>query len=317
MQRHVVLFRRMARPLAQRGSAYMRAEQLVELLRPDLDPGITLSVRPFHALVMPPIAMRAVARSIPRGALCIFVKSAAKHLTRAHLAPLRKRGITVAQDVVDMKLRHVRPELFDLLIAASLRGQQALRDLCADKGLSCPVELLHHHFDPRLQALPLPERPEFSCGYIGRPDNAMIPEAIRGEVETVDISVVEDFERALPRIGRFALHYGVRPESQTAHGVNRGYKPFTKGFTAAACKANILVNRDVDDAVEMLGADYPFLTDPTPESITETFRLAQDSYGGPLWRDALDRMEAMRATVEPAALARQLTEIITRAAPLG
>lgn len=108
----------------------------------------------------------------------------------------------------------------------------------------------------------------------------------------------------------------MRPGSQTAHGIERGYKPFTKGFTAAACNANILVNRDVDDAVEMLGSDYPFLTDPTPESITETFRLAQDSYGGPIWRDALNRMEVMRATVEPTALARQLAEIVNRAAPL-
>jgi len=313
MDQQVILFRRMAHPLKQRGSAFMRSEQLADLVQPFLAPEIELSVRPFHALMMPPVVMRAIAARIPRGSICIFVKSAAKHLTRAHLAPFRKRGIIVAQDVVDMRLRHVKPELFDFLIAASMSGQSALQELCAQKGLSTPVELLHHHFDPRLSLQEIPKRLRLSCGYIGRPENALVPEILRGEIEMVDVTVLKDFENALLRINRFALHYGVRPETQTASELTRGYKPFTKGFTAAACEANILVNREVDDAIAFLGEDYPFLVDASPKSIVAAFNLARESYGTPLWSDALERMRAVRSRVEPAALAAQLKEIVKRA----
>ncbi|PWE28770.1 hypothetical protein DDZ14_18780 [Maritimibacter sp. 55A14] len=100
------------------------------------------------------------------------------------------------------------------------------------------------------------DRP-FRCGYIGDLQNALIPPGISDEVERVDVSYARDFTRSLARIGGFTLHYGVRPLPMSTSPGARQYKPFTKGFTAAACASNILVNREADDAVALLGDDYP------------------------------------------------------------
>lgn len=311
---HVILFRRLSRAPRLRGSSVMRSTQLADLLAPRLAPEITFSVRPFNALLMRPLAMKMLASRIPRGAICIFVKSAAKGLTAAHLAPLRRRGIVVVHDVVDMPLRRVRPELFDALIAASVTGRAALRDLCAAHGLpDMPVELLHHHYDPRLAGCDRVHRDVFTCGYIGRPQNAYIPEALRGEIRMIGVDVERDFAAALPQIGGFALHYGIRPADQTSDDLDRGYKPFTKGFTAAACDAPILVNRDTDDVVALLGEDYPFLVQSASDcDILAAYRRVRECYGGPIWADAVDKMRRLRAIVEPDALADQMRGIVTR-----
>ncbi len=295
----------------------MRGDQLAALISPHVSDNLCIRVVPFHAGLLPPMAMRAFALSVPARSVVVFVKSAAKGLTHDHVTPLRRIGARIGLDSIDTPLDEIDFDLFDFHIAASLAGQAALEERLALLGKSgVPVELLHHHHDPRL-ALPrdAKDRP-FRCGYVGEPQNAIIPLSIAQEVECVYVSYARDFARSLERIAELTLHYGVRPLALSPATGLRQFKPFTKGFTAAACAANILVNREADDAVALLGDDYPFLVpaiDPT--SVIEGFNEAKKSHGGAVWREGLDRMRALRELVTPPALAVRMQDIVRAIAP--
>jgi hypothetical protein len=295
----------------------MRGDQLAALVAPHLSDDLRIRVLPFHAGLMPPMAMGAFALAIPVGAVVVFVKSAAKGLTHDHLAVLRARGARIGLDSIDTPIDAIGFDLFDFQIAASLAGQSALEERLERLGKrNVPVQLLHHHHDPRLAAVDRPADRPFRCGYIGDPQNAFIPPAIANDVERVDVRYGRDFTRALPRIAEFALHYGVRPLAPPGAAVARQYKPFTKGFTAAACASNILVSRETDDAVALLGDDYPFLVSASdPDSVIDGLARAKRATSGRLWNDGLARMRALKELVAPATLATRLREIVDAVAP--
>ncbi|KIT17944.1 hypothetical protein [Jannaschia aquimarina] len=306
----VLLLRRMGKPFRHLGSAVMRGDQLAALVSPHLDHAMTVRAVPFHAKLMPPVAMSAFARRVPLGAVVIVVKSAAKGLTADHLAPLRARGVRIGYDSIDTAIGEIDFDLYDFHIAASVGGKAALEAALATRGRTdVPVELLHHHHDPRLAGHRAAET--FACGYVGERKNAMIPQALASEVEVIEVNYAREFARILPRLDRLSLHYAVRPAPTGGDRQNRVYKPFTKGFTAAALGANILVNREVDDVLALLGEDYPYLVSITaPDTIIEGFEHARATFGGPVWTDALDRMRALNALVQPAALAARMSEIV-------
>jgi len=108
------------------------------------------------------------------------------------------------------------------------------------------------------------------------------------------------------------MHYAVRemspPDERSA------FKPFTKGFTAAACGAHILVNRQADDAEDFLGADYPFLIeDCSKDAIAGAMDLARSMVGTPKWTESLSVMEDVRASVEPRNIMTQLEAVLMAA----
>ncbi len=292
----------------------MRGDQLAAMVAPRLADRLRVRVLPFHAGLMPPLALRATAQALAPGSVAIFVKSAALGLTPDHLAPLRRRGIVVGFDSIDTPLDEIDFALFDFHIAASLAGKAALEARIAALGLrDLPVELLHHHADPRLATLRLDAARPFRCGYVGERKNALLPADIAGEVECIEVRFARDFPAALAPMARLTLHYGVRPGPPADA---RQYKPFTKGFTAAACGANILVNREADDAVALLGEDYPFLVSASdPADIAAGFDRAKESFGTPLWQEGLARMRRLPELVTPEALAQRLREIVDRVVP--
>ena len=313
--RHLILVRRAAKPFRRLGSAAMRGDQLAQIVAPHLAGRVAIRVIPFHAGLVAPVAIRALAGFVPRGAVVIFVKTAAKGLEPGHLAPLRRRGATIGFDAIDTPLNEIDLGLFDFHIAASIAGARALRArLTADGRDGVPVELLHHHADPRLGSLDVSYRRAFCCGYLGRPENAAIPPALTGSVEMMPVAHARDMRHVLPRLGAVGLHFAVRPEAAVAEDGARAYKPFTKGITAAVCQANILVNRQAHDAEALLGCDYPFFVDSSdPTEVIAGYELAREAHGGPLWAEAMERMRALRALVAPRALAERLGEIVAGA----
>ena len=314
MTTSVVYLRRLSAPNRVLGSAHMRGDQLVSMLSPYLENRLSLRVVPFHAGLMPPAAMAALAHWLPANPIVIIVKSAAKGLTRGHLAPLKRRGALIGFDSIDMPVSEIDFDLFDFHISASLAGHRAIERRLVETGRSkVPVELMHHHADPRISAGRPGTLDQFRCGYLGMPENVYIPPEIRRDVETHYVKYPTDFEKCLPRVRALSLHYAVRPPDQGRDVSDRGFKPFTKGFTAASCGANILVNRTIDDAEELLGRDYPYFVDSLAEAeVSDVFRRAADDFGGPTWQEGLKRMRALRSIAAPETLASRLEEICER-----
>ncbi len=316
--RPVVLMRRMGLPGRVLGTAHMRGDQLVEIIKPHLDDSLSVNVLPFNADLLPYLAAKAYFRKISQHAIVIFIKSAARGLELRHIELLKRRGAIVGLDSVDSPVSDIDFDLFDFHIAASMAGQEAIRGKLQRIGRpDVPVELLYHHADPRLGFVDTPGQGTFRCGYVGLPDNTVIPPDIAHEIEVVPIKYAADFSAGIERIRSFTLHYGVRPDLQTGADLERSFKPFTKGVTAASSRSNILVDRFVDDAVTLLGEDYPYLVQSNdPEAVTEIFRKAKEGFGGPDWIQGLERMQLMQQMVSPEALAKRLRDITDKVSEL-
>ena len=114
----------------------------------------------------------------------------------------------------------------------------------------------------------------------------------------------------LEELSRYRLHYGVRVAPRGT-GKQTVFKPLTKAANAAACGANIVINRDAHDAVALLGADYPYLVDADDDdSIIEVFERARDGADGHDWVKARNAMDDLAAQLSPESIARQLGLIL-------
>ena len=112
----------------------------------------------------------------------------------------------------------------------------------------------------------------------------------------------------LKHLSNYSLHYCLRPELNEHYKV----KPFTKGFTASAVGAVVMANKATEDAVEFLGADYPYLTRSLDaDEVVSTFERAKQGFRGTDWKNAQDVMQNLNELVSPAKIASQFREIVS------
>lgn len=283
----------------------MRSVQLKQVIGAHLPENIDLGVIAYEPRHRTQFWLW-LARQKP--AIFIILKNAAYAMPPEVLDWLRAKAIAVGVDHIDGDLSRIDLAPYDFHISASHAGQSALH---AIPSLSRAYSgCLLHHADPRLARLSFAATPAFQALYLGLPENALLPDSLSPEVSVMPIRTTSDMQSHLPRLPQFNFHFAVRPTSD-AQTLLRAYKPFTKGFTAASCHSNILINRDVDDAVHFLGEDYPYLVaSPALADVIAGFERAREGFGSPEWLAALDRMRAMQAAVSPKALARQFQTII-------
>ncbi len=167
--------------------------------------------------------------------------------------------------------------------------------------------ILLHNYDIALLRHRPAQQDTFRCCYIGTPSVSYFPPSISDRIEIISAMGKEGWHEALEKISDYSFHYCLRlPQTN-----QRLVKPFTKGFVAAKVGAPIIVNRETDDAEEMLGSDYPYLVEGLHErSIVEMLLKAEDDFGGMTWHFAKKRMHAIANGVAPHALAAQLDEIL-------
>jgi hypothetical protein len=169
--------------------------------------------------------------------------------------------------------------------------------------------LLLHHADPRIAWRDRKNDRALSIGYFGLLGHATLPANLKTRVALPDYDLTDGLTQMLSMMETTNVHYCLRP----ARRVRNSWKPFTKGINAAAAGANVLVSRDVEDAVEMLGPDYPFLIpEPSDAAIVDAVHRVEGALGTPVWGDALDRMEALRARTAPPRLMQDFSEILSR-----
>lgn len=282
-----------AEQFATIGSTVMRGRQLADLMTRLGDPRREYRFSPTTA-------------SFSKSVL-FLTKNALKVLGPDDLERYRERRNILLFDVVDEPPPPTTDAFAHAIVAASRTAAASFRDR-----YRTPVVLVNHHVDPRLSDLDLPVRTaEFRAGYFGELFNTVITDRISDQVDFVRVSTAEQDDTWLRRVSGYTAHYAVRKSiAQDA------YKPFLKGFTAAACGANVLIQETELEALSWLGDDYPFLLRGGVDeaAILESIETARDAFGGPDWADGLARMAEIRQATSDAAIAAEIESAIATVA---
>lgn len=225
-----------------------------------------------------------------RDSVVIFVKSFSADVAERAIAG----GNRIVWDILD----RYNVDLINQISSSVALDGLIISTAASESSLAClkPREkaLIYHHIDPRLirKIKGKPKAADFSICYIGN-----VPPKIRGKSFSETFAEVKQIEvntRHAERCGwmrgtaRFQCHFAVRLDPWECQ-----MKPLVKVGVAAACNANIIINRS-NAAVELLGADYPFLCDDSVEDALRTIERARGEFGGATWRAGLERMAELR-----------------------
>lgn len=258
-----------------KGSTTVGAEQMSEGLR---------------ALGVPARSIYASELGGIRNAILVFIKRANwPHLLRARLAG--NRCVLDVQDQVVFRRWISHWPLYDAFI---FRNRRQLRDYGRQVrllgNLHALCRTIYQHWDPRYRPHQV-RNGALRVAYLGTTRSL----SLWGALPRVHCLAPEEWFARAPE---FNAHLSIRETPREWR-----YKPGAKVVTAAACEAVLLTTPD-DASVELLGEDYPFFVErPNAEAVEEVVERASGALGGPLWRDALERIRAIKAdnTLERAA----------------
>ena len=272
----------------QWASAYLRADQLCELIAPALaERGVPCSVRTDIA-------------GVSQG-LVVLNKTFLPNRIDLLIAVLKARKNIVACDFVDRRPDERVCNLVDVLISSSHLQDQAFRSAYPHKR----VVHVPHHADLRITGRVEPLAP-VRVGYFGEPANALHLEALvaEGLCEAVAVDSVTD-AGWLARLADYRCHYAVR-----AWQAWNGFKPFTKGAVAAEVGAVVLTDRN-GETVHALGEDYPFFTPSTDYAdVRATVQAVMRQASERDWATAQRAMARVRAARSPEVIRAAFDEML-------
>jgi len=294
------------------GSTNMRAHQLKKMLEPYLETKYELLL---SRVTIPPKFLRngytikrafnVWAKSLPPNSIVFVTKACIQYFNSEFIKSLHKKDIKVCFDYVDSDFSIGPQGLPDMHVCTSYTQLNYLKQYQQENpNFTGSVSLILHNYDLALVNFKSKPIKKFECAYIGTTARTFLTSRIEDKITIVPALGVSGMQRILANLPNFNAHYAVQIPQEEGSLLA---KPFTKGFVAAACNSVLLTDRKTHDAIEFLGADYPYLVDDLNENeiicmieyMTETFQTA-------VWFDAMDRMKEMGDKVAPASLARQL-----------
>jgi hypothetical protein len=282
----------------QKSGLMMRGRQLSEMVRRRL--GDSVAVRYVSEQETSPI----------RGAVVIVTRSFLANATVAELEVLRAGDNVICVDYIDWPVREEFDEVVDVYIASSIKQFAHYRK-------RYPKKLVHHvthHADPAIAEVVTPTE-YCNIGYFGEIGNALHRKALQGYVDFVQTNNSEYRRRDwLHRLRHCNVHYSVRDYTFPVRGPRPGsFKPFTKGFTAAQCNANIIVPRNESDAEHYLDSDYPYLLpDDSLASVWAMIDYVRESFRGPEWYRGLERMAWVRRHCSTEYIVGEVQDLLRR-----
>lgn len=260
------------------GSTIMRGEQLCRLVSDNLHDSrkvIYSSSKDIHDSIV----------FMTKG----FLKIATPDILRS----LKLKGNILLADFVDEPPNEVLIEDIDALVASSIAAYKYYKIKWPNK------ESFHvtHHVDPRIAPIFNNYRNKTSrddllkFGYFGELVNSKISDKIQGYVDFISVDTSKVSTDWMLQLPHYNFHYAVRQR----RGID-GYKPFLKGFVAAYCDSNIIIQESEGDAMFYLGSDYPFSISQSAEEaeIIEMLEYVKDAYRGPEWQYGLDIMREIK-----------------------
>lgn len=242
----------------------------------------------------------------PRNAIYFVTKQCIEKLHPVSAEILHRRARGVVFDYVDADMATVPMHGADIHLCASYAQYHYMtreqRHVSPNS-----VALLLHGYDNRLQSC-APTSGAAHAVYWGALENTRIPPALADNILLIS-GATEPSADIMRTLSWYRLHYGVRVPSMDVRQTI--FKPLTKAANAAACGANIIINRDAHDAVDLLGADYPYLIDADDDdNIVKTFEHARKGVDGSDWVKARSSMHALAAQLSPESTARQLDLVL-------
>lgn len=221
------------------------------------------------------------------GQIIVLTKGFLKQATPELIHKLAKSNYVIA-DFVDEPPSIDLVNSVDALMASSLCGYRDYLGKFSDKA----AFHVTHHVDIRLaKHIKIPQG-DFRAAYFGELVNTVRDELIDQYVSfnLVDTSTKSD--SWIDELQNYNFHYATR----RVRGID-GAKPFLKGFIAAHCGANMMIQKSAGDARYYLGHDYPYLLpeDATPTEILAALEVARESFGSATWRYGLEIMQEVKA----------------------
>jgi len=207
----------------------------------------------------------------------------------------------------------------DGFVASSHRQMAALKSQFPDK----PCHLVTHNVDRRLPAF-VPPGDRLRIAYVGLRQNCRYASKLDQFAEIVETPADPLTDDGwISRLPEFNCHYALRRPDDSAglqsfmKGLFRrphvpaGFKPFTKGFTAAHCACPILTERGEGDAQFYLPEDYPlFLPASTWKDVSDAIKRIRGEFGGKSWRYAVDVMREIRDRSSPDHIANEFKTML-------
>lgn len=235
-----------------------------------------------------------------------LTKGALKTVDAATLRRLRKRHNRIFLDPVDEDLNDEFADVADVIVAASRVAADAYRERWPEKD----VILINHHVDPRvaaaLAARPTPTFTEARIAYFGELVNTVQSPRIGALVDFTLVDTSRQDSTWFDRLSGYNVHYAVRQTRALDH-----YKPFLKGFTAAACGANVMIHVDGAEARRWLPDDYPYWLrgELNDDNIVSSLERLRETFGGPEWHGGLSVMADIAAQTSPSAVGKELLSL--------
>ncbi len=229
--------------------------------------------------------------------ILILSKLFLKTRTAEHLQKLRERGNILIGCFVDELPPLKKVKCLDGLFAASLEQHRFFLTTLPH----IPSFLVNHGVDARIQ-YPVCQQTKFAAAYFGEPTNGLYLDVLQQIVTCHQTPTKSSALDWVPALADYNCHYLLRPPVPPGM-----FKPFTKGFVAAACGAVVIADGNDPTAVEMLGENYPFFArDLSITGVRETLAAANDAFGGPDWALARGIVTSLRREYEPQTIGGQL-----------
>jgi hypothetical protein len=268
-------------------STVMRSKQLCEIARRSLN-------APWNAHYVSDEQLHEIKNSV-----VILSKGYCQEALPETIEQARRRDNIVCADYVDAPVDTEIASTIDLMISSSVGQYESLL-----KG-NYKSTLITHHVDPGIADITA-QTDYLSFGYYGEMANVKHAADLMGHVDFCHLNTKTTGPVWIDRLRHANVHYAVRQPRAID-----GFKPFLKGFTAAHCGANILVNRQEGDAVHYLTTDYPYLLEDTSlKSVLGMIEKIRESFGSREWFEGLEIMKSVRVRSSDEQVGREISALL-------
>jgi hypothetical protein len=262
------------------GSTVMRCFQLYEIIKEFFADNKAFALKLISYEDLPK-------SSLSPNDILILSKGVATNLSCVQLQKLRSLDVFLVSDFIDQKVDAEIASSFHINMCASIEMYKYFI------GKSIPCFYVAHHVDPRIKRqydfVSLQECKNLT--YIGESINARIPTSITS-IKTIHVDTSSQADLSwMSAYEESSCHYLLRNKRSID-----GFKPFTKGFTAAATGSLILAENHESDSSYYLGA-YPLLlpVNPSSDEIIEMINYIQSGISSKDYYLCIDVLKTIRS----------------------